>query len=174
MLRPCIKRNRNHIQTGLESVRRSLGRVGHRNPIPAELAKAGKRWFFYCIRNFGGRTDKHCKDVVESWSNGLKHLHAEAHSHTPGHGCDAVFGGMRVSGNAYNALLAFWTKWAETIKFQRLYYGWNCTGLDGFHRELLMYRDKIHPWKKFMAIRHKLAVLRHNMGLQPFLEWLCK
>ena len=61
---------------------------------------------------------------------------------------------------------------AGNIRVQRLYFGWNYSGLDSFHRELLMYHLKIYVWKRFVAMRHKLVMLCHNMRDTDFLEWL--
>ena len=79
---------------------------------------------------------------------------------------------MCITGGAAEDLRTFWQKWEQSIVERRLYFGWNCSVLDSFHHELLVHRDKIHFWKWYMALRQKLAMIRHNVGHGNFVEWL--
>jgi len=172
-------RDTNHsgkqVKSGLESVRRGLGQHGRPNPLPADLPRKTKSYFFYVLREYGGTREVDCKNVQNEWMKGQRHLQGLAgHDKEckPGHGCDRAFGQTRVSGDASARIFAFFTMWSSEIRTRRLYFGWNCAALDSFHHELLVYRDKIHYWKDFMKTRHKLAMIRHNIGHTDFINWL--
>jgi hypothetical protein len=132
-----------------------------------------KQYFQYCIWKHAGTQKKHATAVVGEWDAGLCHLLNKQHPCESGHGCSRAFGTIHITSPAAVAqLTAFWNRWRSDILAYRYYFNWSTNPIDSFCRELLVYRDKIVYWRRFIAMRHKLAILRHNMQ-DGFLDWLC-